>query len=152
VDPVSRREFWKLLAEFLAQGLTIVMATPYLDEAERCGRVALVAEGRVLAEDEPGRLQAETAGTLIEVVAEQPRRALEAARTATAADRVQLFGDRLHVRVPAEADFEPVQIALAAAGIAVRNWRAIKPTLEDVFIDRLASARAAAAGATQERV
>ena len=54
VDPVSRREFWKLLAEFLAQGLTIVMATPYLDEAERCGRVALVAAGRVLALDEPG--------------------------------------------------------------------------------------------------
>ena len=53
VDPVSRREFWKLLAEFLAQGLTIVLATPYLDEAERCGRVALMSEGRVLALDEP---------------------------------------------------------------------------------------------------
>src|SRR5579864_1433469 len=49
VDPVSRREFWKLLAEFLTQGLTIVMATPYLDEAERCSRVALLHDGRVLA-------------------------------------------------------------------------------------------------------
>ena len=53
VDPVSRREFWKLLAEFLSQGLTIVMATPYLDEAERCARVALLHEGRLLALDEP---------------------------------------------------------------------------------------------------
>src|SRR6187399_191472 len=58
VDPVSRREFWKLLAEFLQQGLTILLATPYLDEAERCGRIALIAEGRVLAEDEPAKLQA----------------------------------------------------------------------------------------------
>ena len=53
VDPVSRREFWKLLAEFQAQGLTMVMATPYLDEAERCTRVALLHEGRLLAQDEP---------------------------------------------------------------------------------------------------
>src|SRR5207237_1435376 len=54
VDPVSRREFWKLLSEFLAQGITIVMATPYLDEAERCARVALLHEGRLLAVDRPG--------------------------------------------------------------------------------------------------
>ena len=152
VDPVSRREFWKLLAEFLGQGLTIVMATPYLDEAERCGRVALIAGGRVLADDEPGRLQAATAGTLIEVVTERPRQALEAARAAISAERVQLFGDRLHVRVAAEAEFEPVLRALASAGIAVSNWRAIKPTLEDVFIDRLASASAHVAQGTPERV
>ena len=58
VDPVSRREFWKLLSEFLARGLTIVMATPYLDEAERCARVALLHEGRLLALDEPARSRA----------------------------------------------------------------------------------------------
>src|SRR6185503_2329349 len=58
VDPVSRREFWKLLSEFLSRGLTIVMSTPYLDEAERCARVALLHEGRLLALDTPQRLQA----------------------------------------------------------------------------------------------
>ena len=57
VDPVSRREFWKLLSESLATGITILMSTPYLDEAERCSRVALVHEGRTLALDEPGRLR-----------------------------------------------------------------------------------------------
>jgi ABC-2 type transport system ATP-binding protein len=62
VDPVSRREFWKLLSEFLAQGITIVMSTPYLDEAERCGRVALLHDGRVLDCDEPGRLRAALPG------------------------------------------------------------------------------------------
>jgi ABC-2 type transport system ATP-binding protein len=62
VDPVSRREFWKLLSEFLAQGITIVMSTPYLDEAERCGRVALLHNGRVLDCDEPDRLRATLPG------------------------------------------------------------------------------------------
>ena len=55
VDPVSRREFWKLLSEFLSHGITILMSTPYLDEAERCSRVALLHEGRLLASDEPAR-------------------------------------------------------------------------------------------------
>ncbi len=54
VDPVSRREFWKLLSQFLAQGITILMSTPYLDEAERCSRIVLLHEGKVLALDQPG--------------------------------------------------------------------------------------------------
>ena len=70
VDPVSRREFWKLLSEFLSQRLTIVMATPYLDEAERCARVALLHEGRLMAIDAPAALQANLRGTLFEVLAE----------------------------------------------------------------------------------
>jgi len=140
VDPVSRREFWKLLAEFLQQGLTILMATPYLDEAERCGRVALIAAGRVLAEDGPARLQAAATGQLIEVVAEKPRRALEVVRAQVGPDRVQLFGDRLHVRVNDESEFGPVRDAMARAGMPVTEWRRIAHTLEDVFIDRLAHA------------
>jgi ABC-2 type transport system ATP-binding protein len=63
VDPVSRREFWKLLSEFLSRGITILMSTPYLDEAERCSRVALLHEGRLLACDEPSRLRAQMPGT-----------------------------------------------------------------------------------------
>jgi ABC-2 type transport system ATP-binding protein len=62
VDPVSRREFWKLLSEFLSHGITILMSTPYLDEAERCSRVALLHEGRLLACDQPSRLRAEVPG------------------------------------------------------------------------------------------
>ena len=63
VDPVSRREFWKLLSEFLSRGITIVMSTPYLDEAERCTRVALLHDGHLLASDEPARLRASISGT-----------------------------------------------------------------------------------------
>ena len=63
VDPVSRREFWKLLSAFLSRGITILMSTPYLDEAERCSRVALLHEGRLLACDEPSRLRASLPGS-----------------------------------------------------------------------------------------
>ena len=137
VDPVSRREFWKLLGEFLGQGLTILFATPYLDEAERCHRIALLAEGGLLALDEPGRLQAAGQGALIEVVASPPRRALEIARSRLGEARVQLFGDRLHIQLDHERDYGPVGEALNAAGVAVAGWRVIPPSLEDVFIQRL---------------
>lgn len=151
VDPVSRREFWKLLADFLASGLTIVMATPYLDEAERCGRVALLDEGRVLAEDTPDRLRADMSGVLLEVVASAARRALDALRI-THGREVQLFGDRLHVRVAREDEAAAIRADLARQGLDVSSIRRVRPTLEDVFIDRLADARERAARAAGEAV
>jgi ABC-2 type transport system ATP-binding protein len=146
VDPVARREFWKLLAEFLAAGLTIVMATPYLDEAERCARVALISAGRVLALDEPARLQAAADGVVTEVVADPPRRALQVLAGRLGADRVQLFGDRVHVRSDAALSSDALTAWLDAAGVAVAAVRPISPTLEDVFIERLIQASAAEAG------
>jgi ABC-2 type transport system ATP-binding protein len=141
VDPVSRREFWKLLAEFRAAGLTILIATPYLDEAERCTRVALLDQGRVLALDEPAQLQASMHGVVVEMVASPPRRALDIARAAIAPTAVQLFGDRLHVRLNHVNDAAALAGRLTADGIAVTSFRAILPTLEDVFIERLGVAR-----------
>ena len=135
VDPVSRREFWKLLAEFMANGLTILLATPYLDEAERCHRIALLHAGRVLALDTPGRLQATLGGVTVEIVAAPPRQALQTARQFLGADRVQLFGDRLHARVDDEAAASRLVSQLSAAGLALTSVRPITPSLEDVFID-----------------
>jgi ABC-2 type transport system ATP-binding protein len=140
VDPVARREFWKLLAEFRAAGLTIVMATPYLDEAERCSRVVLLGGGRVLADDEPMRLQRATSGVVLEVVADAPRRAMQALAASAGADRVQLFGDRLHLRADREPAAGEIEEVLAAAGVATMSVRRIVPTLEDVFIERLVTA------------
>jgi ABC-2 type transport system ATP-binding protein len=140
VDPVSRREFWKLLAEFLSQGLTIVLATPYLDEAERCGRVALLSEGRVLALDDPSHLQEAVTGVILEVVASPPRVALDVLRRTLGASRVELFGDRLHVRVERAEDGPRVRQALEGEGITDLHLRPIVPSLEDVFIDLLARA------------
>lgn len=141
VDPVSRREFWKLLVEFLAQGLTIVMATPYLDEAERCTRVALLNEGRLLALDRPADLQASAAGVLLEVVASPARRALQILRHTLGDRHVQLFGDRLHVRVPRREVEADVARLLDAGGVPDATVRSIVPTLEDVFIELLAAER-----------
>jgi ABC-2 type transport system ATP-binding protein len=141
VDPVSRREFWKLVAEFLGEGLTIVLATPYLDEAERCGRVVLLNEGQVLALDEPAALQRAGRGVVFEVVVSPPRAALQALRAAYPIDAVQLFGDRLHVQVGTEPEIDGVRTVLSQAGCEVRHVRRILPTLEDVFIERLAVSR-----------
>ena len=138
VDPVSRREFWKLLAEFVTSGLTIVMATPYLDEAERCGRIALLDAGKLLAEDEPQRLQAAMTGVILEIVASPARRALAVVRDRVGAERVQLFGDRLHVRVAAAAEADDLSRLLEHEGMKPASVRAVTPTLEDVFIERVA--------------
>ncbi|HYB97142.1 MAG TPA: ABC transporter ATP-binding protein [Vicinamibacterales bacterium] len=143
VDPVSRREFWKLLSQFLAQGITIVMSTPYLDEAERCSRIALLHEGQLLALDTPGRLRASLSGTLFEVVAAAPREALDRLKFASQVTSAQTFGDRLHVWVdaadPAAAD-HAIRDAAATAGLDATGIRPILPSLEDVFIARLAEA------------
>jgi ABC-2 type transport system ATP-binding protein len=140
VDPVSRREFWKLLSEFLADGLTILMATPYLDEAERCSRVALLHEGRVLAVERPADLQGSLAGGLVEVVADPPRGALRALAAAPGVVDVQSFGDRAHVRLraaPAPDAIEALGAELSARGVHVTSIRAIRPGLEDVFIEMI---------------
>lgn len=146
VDPVSRREFWKLLSQFLASGITIVMSTPYLDEAERCSRIVLLHEGRVLALDQPGRLRQSLSGTLFEVMVPQARDALGRLSTQPAIASAQVFGDRLHVWID-HADRGAAQDLLTAAarhaGIVPSAIRPIVPSLEDVFIARLAAAHGA---------
>ena len=140
VDPVSRREFWKLLSEFLAQGITILMATPYLDEAERCSRVALVHEGRLLALDTPGSLRAGLPGVVMEVIASDRDRATRTLEQMPGIVDVQLFGERAHVRLAADAALsDPRQLAAAlqSAGIDVEGVRRVPASLEDVFIARV---------------
>ena len=155
VDPVSRREFWKLLAEFLGQGLTIVVATPYLDEAERCARVALVSAGRLLALDAPASLQRGLSGVMLEVVATPVRQALQVLRGMLGAERAQLFGDRVHVHVDDDHVGDALVAGLEQAGVHGAVVRPILPTLEDVFIDQLARnagpvrSKATAAGAVR---
>jgi len=139
VDPVSRREFWKLLSEFLSQGITIVMATPYLDEAERCGRVALLNEGRLLALDRPSTLRSAFPGRLYEVIVRDHRGAIDALTRVPGVTSVQMFGERAHVSMNAEAGDAPARLraALDAAGIAAESVRPIHTSLEDVFIAQL---------------
>ena len=140
VDPVSRREFWKLLSEFLSQGITILMATPYLDEAERCARVALLHQGRLLALDRPDALRATLPGTLFEVIVAEHRRVPDALRGLAGVRDVQMFGERAHVRLDSgdgPAGSQMLAGHLAAAGLRVVSVRPIATSLEDVFIARL---------------
>jgi ABC-2 type transport system ATP-binding protein len=142
VDPVSRREFWKLLSQFLAQGITILMSTPYLDEAERCSRIALLHEGKLLALDQPLRLRAGLKGTLFEIIVDSPRDALERLSAQPDIGSAQVFGDRLHVwidRPDAKTAELTLQVAARAAGVTASSVRPIVPSLEDVFIARLAA-------------
>lgn len=140
VDPVSRREFWKLLSQFLDQGITILMSTPYLDEAERCHRIALLHEGEVLALDEPGRLRASLPGQWFEVVVDNPREAAARFAKLTDGPRTYLFGDRLHVwleRAEGEAARVQLDSVLSSTATTPTMVRAIAPSLEDVFIAKL---------------
>jgi ABC-2 type transport system ATP-binding protein len=142
VDPVSRREFWKLLAEFLSRGVTIVMATPYLDEAERCSRVALLHEGRLLALDRPDTLRAQLPGGVAEVMTRDKRRAAELLERMPGVLGVQMFGERAHVRFDPAVIADPADLSakLGSHGVQVDNIRSIPPSLEDVFIARLGEA------------
>jgi ABC-2 type transport system ATP-binding protein len=140
VDPVSRREFWKLLSHFLAEGITIVMATPYLDEAERCSRVAMLDNGKLLALDAPGHLRRSVPGTLLEVVVESPRDALDALRRRAQIDSAQVFGDRLHVWYATDDEHEAMREfdqASVQAGLSPSSVRRVIPSLEDVYISKL---------------
>lgn len=149
VDPVSRREFWKLLSHFLESGITILMTTPYLDEAERCHRVALVHDGRTLALDTPARLRTSLPGIWVEAYPADARAVRDRVRAA-GHPHVEVFGERLHIWVPDAADeaaaWHALEALAARAGVPRIEGRVITPSLEDVFIARLAEIDAAPAG------
>jgi drug efflux transport system ATP-binding protein len=152
VDPVSRREFWKLLSEFLTAGLTIVMTTPYLDEAERCARVALLHEGRLLALDRPGTLQSALDGRMVEVIAESDRPPIALLAAIDGVDDVQAFGERAHVRLVGRTQDESVKriaAALEQHRIGIVSVRPVPATLEDVFIGLITGGAAASSSAVR---
>jgi ABC-2 type transport system ATP-binding protein len=137
VDPVSRRDFWVILSNLLKQGTTIVMTTPYLDEAERSNRVGMIDQGRLLTADTPQQVKKLMKGYVIEIVAPEIRRVRDILRQVNGAD-VQMFGDRINVVVPDfESDSAHIRGRLNEAGIALTSWRIIPPSLENVFISLL---------------
>ena len=135
VDPVSRREFWEILTDLHLQGTTIFVSTPYMDEAERCSRVGLLYQGRLIVCDTPERIRAMAGGAMLEVRAEDVRRARAAVAGVAGVRDVQAYGDRLHVLVDdADARAGAVGAAVAAAGIAVASVRSTRPRMEEAFI------------------
>jgi len=141
VDPVSRRDFWKILQSLLVRGITIVMSTPYLDEAERCTRVALMNKGSVMQMATPSAMKAAMTGEVLEIVPERVRDAFAVLKSHPRAREVQAFGDRLNVMVESAArDGASLRRSLDEAHITVTSVRRIDPSLENVFISLLSQA------------
>jgi ABC-2 type transport system ATP-binding protein len=140
VDPISRRDLWLILHEMVAQGVTVLVSTSYLDEAERCDHVALLDRGQVIALDRPAVLQAGLPGEILAVRTSDERRALALLRAAPGVRRAALFGDTIHVTLGArDRDWPPVQEALRQGGVELLDTRPMEPSLEDVFIERTGS-------------
>ncbi len=137
VDPVSRRDFWKILAELKKEGITIVLTTPYLDEAERCSRVALMDQGKILDLDTPENLKARRIGEIVEIITSEIRKSYKLIKERFDFD-VQLFGDRLNVVVNDHSrDVRMISELLIKNEIEIIDTRVISPTLENIFINML---------------
>ena len=143
VDPVSRRDFWKILARLQRDGLTLLITTPYLDEAERCQRVALMDHARLLSVSTPDALRAEATGAIVEILARPKRRAIELLKARCEVSDVEAFGERLHATLPGVPPGEAgpwgerLASELRAAGLEVDQARSVTPSLEDIFIARI---------------
>ncbi len=134
VDPISRRELWLILHEMVAEGITIVVSTSYLDEAERCDRVVLLNEGRRLALDTPTALRRSLPGRMLAIQADRPRPARDVLRDAPFVRSAYLFGDALHVLLDDGTSDDDALEPLRSAGVTVREWETTDPSLEDVFM------------------
>src|SRR6266581_7585310 len=139
VDAVSRREFWDLLSKFKASGLTIIVSTPYMDEADRCDRVALMQRGRLLAIDSPSAITASFDRPLLSVRAADRYRALVALRDYSHTRTAYPFGEAIHY-TDARQGMTPEDVArevaefLGAEGIAGVHVAPTSATIEDAFI------------------
>jgi ABC-2 type transport system ATP-binding protein len=134
VDPVSRREFWRILAGLHRAGKTVLVATPYMDEAERCTQIAFLDQGRIKQLGTPDEIKARVPGRLVEVSATYPRAALAAVQAVPGVESAHLLGDV--VRVLWSGAAEPEQAlgsALAAAGVDAAGTREVAPDMETVF-------------------
>jgi ABC-2 type transport system ATP-binding protein len=140
VDPVSRRDFWRILYQLVREKVTIFISTAYLDEAERCNRLALLHEGRLLGLGTPDEVKAMMPGALLEVRTPAPRRTASLLREQLRDASVGLFGDRVHVaaRDP-EAATARIRQLVTSAGFEPLTIRVIEPSLEDVFVSVLAT-------------
>lgn len=135
VDPISRREFWEILTDLHLAGTTIVVSTPYMDEAERCSRVGLLYAGQLVVCDDPKAIRDLSQGELVELIPADWHRAREELKDLPAVLEVQTYGSKLRVFFKDGADsLAALESELAARGIGYRGLRAVKPTMEEAFI------------------
>lgn len=135
VDPLARRQFWRLIEDFARQGTAVLVTTHYLEEAEHCQRMSFLVAGETVAQGSPTQIKAEQPGQLLEVVTDQPQNTSDLLKTQLEAWRVSIFGDRLHVVLDApDRELPYIRSLLKEAQIEIRSLRAIPFSLEDAFI------------------
>ena len=134
VDPVSRRDFWKILSDLQKDGITILMTTPYLDEAERCNRVALMNKGEFIAVDTPQNTKASMNKQVIEIITDNIKKTYSLLKEKFGTD-AQIFGDRINlVTVVGKSVIEEIRTMLQENNLSLLSYRTITPSLENVFI------------------
>jgi len=139
VDPVSRRDLWKILYDLLREGITIFVSTAYLDEAERCTRIGLIHKGNILMIDKPAKVKAAITNPMIEISSPYARKARDMVSTIDGVQSVSIYGDRLHVAVRDREVISVIMGVLSSQGIEIEGQREIAPSLEDVFISMVES-------------
>jgi ABC-2 type transport system ATP-binding protein len=139
VDPVSRREFWDILGDLKRDGVTLLVTTPYMDEAARCDRVALVDKGRILKTAEPDSLAGQFRHALIELTCDNQVKAARALMESGLFANVQSYGDRIHISGSGTAGrvSEQAESVLSAKGLSVCKMKPVRPSIEDVFVELL---------------
>lgn len=135
VDPVSRRDFWLILYDLMQEGATILLSTPYMDEAERCGRVGFLLDGHLIACGSPAALKAELETVVLDLRCEDSRSARRSLRQVPELGHAVTFGEHLHVTIPRHGFDAAAAVArVRAAGVTVLDWQVRQPSLEDVFL------------------
>ena len=134
VDPVARRAFWDLIYSLSAQGVTIMVTTHYMDEAEYCSMVGIMRAGRLLALDEPGHLKKSLPGQVWEVTAEPLLAALKVMESLPGVLRAALASDHLRLVASAEVDAGQISRSLEAAGLIVQSVKQGEASIEYVFM------------------
>jgi drug efflux transport system ATP-binding protein len=134
VDPVSRRDFWRILYDLLKEGISILVTTAYLDEAERTNRVAMMHHGSIIPMGEPRTLKEMVKGVMIELIATDPSGSRDLLAKMPGVMDVNVFGEGLHVRFNEESEEEAIRKWLAEGGIEIHSLKRISPTIEDAFL------------------
>jgi len=137
VDPVSRRDFWKILYDLLKEGVTIFVSTAYLDEAERCTRICLMHKGKILMDDNPGAIKRSLGIPMVEMWSDDAREAIGIIRGINGVQSVSLYGNKLHVAVSGSEVVDEIIRESGRSGIVIKGHREILPSIEDIFISKV---------------
>ena len=137
VDPISRRELWEILYGLLGEGITIIVSTPYMDEAERAGEIMLLHKGRGLITGDMQKLRSRFGFALFEVITSDNRSAHELASKRLGLRRAVFFGEKLHLALDSPDDAAGIKSLMEDSGIGVKVMEQVSPGLEDIFIQEI---------------